>query len=170
MLERLDEAERLLPGLLGSPDGWKGLYADTERPHLTRVWRQWGSDRISLHLFGPCAPEEVFPHGHEWDSAIVIKAGSCRVLIDWTSVPLSPFEPSVSLVLGPGSRYAMVGPQARHGVMPERSHGYASVMVSGPPRYPQHKVRVNTPSRSLTAEEIMKHLAYFQGFYVDAPS
>ncbi len=165
MLEALYEAERALPDLLMSAEGWSGLFADTERPHLKRVWRQWDQNRISLHDFGPCEPGQVFPHPHEWDSAIRIKDGECETGTAYVTFPGEPIDIFTRVILVPGSAYELIGPRAVHWVRPTHPNGYASVMVSGPPKYHQDRRRVNTPSRALTPAEIMAQLARFRGFY-----
>jgi hypothetical protein len=175
MLEALYEAERLLPSLLATEDGWTGLFADTEKPNLTRVWRQWGENRISLHVFGPCASLEVFPHPHEWDSAIRILEGECEmgmgVLTSHThraaGVILPVPEDCFGIVMPPGTAYQMIGSYPWHWVRPTGPHGYASLMVSGPPLYPQNRVRKNTPSRILTAAQISDQLTRFRRHYPD---
>lgn len=165
MLKLLYEAERLLPRFLASVEGWSGLLADTEKPHLARVWRQWGENRISLHDFGPCAPGEVFPHPHEWDSAIRIVWASCEMAIDSSRDPAAPFEPFATFLLPEGAAYEMLGRQGRHWVRPTAGRGYRSVMVSGPPKYRENRLRVNTPSRMLDHLEIDSQLRLFRRFY-----
>lgn len=165
MLEKLYEAERLLPDLLESPEGWTGLYAGTERPNLARVWRQWGEHRISLHEFGPCGPQQVFSHAHEWDSAIRILEEACEMAIDFSEDPAAPFKAFSTFILPPGAAYEMLGPGGRHWVRPTGPNGYRSIMVSGRPLYRQNRQRVNTPSRLLAQDEILAQLGRFKRRY-----
>src|SRR5262245_29525572 len=155
MREKLIEARRVVSSLLLDSEGWQGLYADTESPPLTRVWREWGQDRISLNSFGACEPNKVFWHLHEWDFGVYIQEGECEMLIGARGPnPDMPPEDHGIINLVPGSSYVMVGSKIGHWVR-SKGAGYASVMVSGPPRYPQNRLRVNTPTRRLTSEEIL---------------
>ena len=162
MLEILYEAERLLPKLLETEDGWTGLFADTEKPALTRVWRQWGERRINLHSFGPCSHGQVFAHPHPWQSA-VRTWGDYEMGIGQSDDPAGPlfFE---RMVLKPGSVYAITNAKSWHWVRPAGA-GSDSVMVSGPPIYPQNRIHANTPVRSLTRAEILGMLEYFKRYY-----
>ena len=74
-------------------------------------------------------------------------------------------EDCFGIVMSPGTAYQMIGSYPWHWVRPTRSTGYCSVMVSGPPRYPQNRQRVNTPSRSLDTIEIDSQLRRFRNFY-----
>lgn len=167
MLEKLYEAERLLPDLLESPEGWTGLFADTESPALTRVWRAWGDHRINLHVFGPCPRGKVFPHKHPWDSAIRVW-GDYEMGIGYRVDPHVPPEVFAEMVFKAGSAYAMTGPDVWHWVRP-MGEGSESVMVSGPPRYPQNRVRANTAVRVLTEREIIAQLERFKLRYPRPP-
>lgn len=53
MLNVLLQAEAALPALLTDEAGLIGLYADSERPALRRLWRQLGEYRAYLHRFNP---------------------------------------------------------------------------------------------------------------------
>lgn len=162
MLEILYKAERLLPELLATEAGWTGLYADTEKPALTRMWRQWGECRIYLHSFGPCERGQIFPHPHPWQSAVRVW-GDYEMGIGHSDEPDVPprFE---RMVLKPGSVYAITQPKTWHWVRPAGS-GSDSVMVAGPTIYPQNRVRANKPVRGLTQSEILAQLERFTRYY-----
>ena len=163
MLKALYEAERVLPRMLKSVEGWTGLYADTVKPALTRVWRQWGENRIYLHSFGPCGQDEVFPHPHPWDSAIRTW-GEYEMGVGYGADPETPPAMFAEMAFTPGSAYALVGPNAWHWVRPKGS-GSDSVMVAGPPVYQQNRIRANTPVRGLTETEIRAQLERFKRYY-----
>src|SRR5512147_535227 len=72
----LRDVERALPRLLIDRAGWNGIYADTRKPHLRRLWRQYGEYRINLHFFdGMEAGDDAFAHPHPWAFAVRIHEG-----------------------------------------------------------------------------------------------
>lgn len=168
MLEKLYEAERLLPDLLESPEGWTGLYAPSERPHLMRVWRQWGEDRIYLHEFGDCALSEVFAHPHPWASAIRILEGECEMGLAFGDDLETPPPVFCRTLLVAGSAYEITRPDGWHWVRP-MGKGYRSIMVAGPTIWPKNRIRSNKPTRGLTAHEILAQLGRFQPHYPHQP-
>src|SRR5205823_428108 len=84
MLDILHAAEKELPRLLASDDGWQSLRVDYHPPFVDRVFRDWSPPgaaegaryRISLHRIHPCAPAEALFHPHPWPSAMRIHSGT----------------------------------------------------------------------------------------------
>lgn len=167
MLEILYTAERLLPRLLLETSGWNGIYADSEKPHLTRLWRQWGPYRINLHHFLGCSPGQAFAHPHPWPFAVRILSGRYEMTIGCAGDDPSVVPPTVcTVILGPGDVYEMTHPLGYHGIRPldEESR---TLMISGPPSWPENRVRSNATARLLTAAEMIAFRTGFSLHYAE---
>lgn len=164
MLDVLSTAERLLPELLKDEAGWTGLYADTERPALQRLWRQWGEYRIYLHQFERCASEEAFLHPHPWKFAIRLLKGRYEMGVGTSADPLRAPEIVARMIMEPGSCYEMTHPHGWHVIRPVDEETY-SLMVAGPPVYPQNRIPANTPVRELRLDERRMLFDFFASKY-----
>lgn len=151
MLEVLKKAEAVLPELLGDDASWHGVFADTEKPYLRRLWRQWGENRIYLHHFSSCEPREEFPHPHPWQMAVRILKGE-YVMGVGTSSDLSIVPTLEYSVFHPGDSYELLGPDKWHAIRPLKEESL-SLMVAGPVMYPQNRIRSNKIARELTDDE-----------------
>ena len=132
-LEELDEG--LLWELLDSKEekNWNTILVDYERPHVERLWRQIGENRVYLHTINPCRADEAFFHFHPWPSIVRVIEGHYRM---WLGVGhhniLAPPEERIPLILAAGSEYEMLNPNQCHSVEPLEEPS-RSIMVTGPP-------------------------------------
>lgn len=163
MLPILKEVESILPSLLVD-EGWNSVFADTEKPHLRRLWRPYGPHRINLHHFSECEPSEEFPHPHPWQMAVRILEGSYSMSIGRSSDPnVLPIK-FEQKIFRPGDSYEMLDADEWHALRPLGTE-VLSLMVSGPPIYPQNRKRANTPVRELFPDERQVILERFKRHY-----
>jgi hypothetical protein len=162
MLQKLQEALTALPSLVARLEGWNTLYADTERPHLSRMWRPFGPNRIYLHVLEPCKPNEAFFHPHPWPMATQIIMGKYEQCLGFGD-PSSEVGPTVSerRTYSRGESYELLDPRTWHSVQPI-DLPCLTFMISGAPfDDASGKRRGNTPSRPLELEERMAILSMF---------
>lgn len=151
MIDVLTAIERELPTLLNDQDGWKGLYADSEKPHLKRLWRPWNEYRINLHHFTACQDTEEFPHPHPWKMVVRILEGTYLMGLGRASDLLTPPK-MIYKKYYPGEYYEMLEEDEWHAIRPLGAEAL-TIMVSGPPIYQRNKMLGNKPSRELNLEE-----------------
>jgi hypothetical protein len=151
MIDVLKTIESILPTLMAEESAWKGLYADSEKPHLRRLWRPWYQYRINLHHFTACESKEEFPHPHPWKMAVRILEGRYSMGLgrglDLTTPPTLTYKE-----YRPGDYYEMLDVDLWHAIRPLGDEAL-TIMVSGPPIYERNKVHSNKPSRELTMPE-----------------
>ena len=164
MLNVLFEAEAALPGLLANEPAWTGLYADSERPTLRRLWRNWGRYRIYLHEFGPCDPARAFVHPHPWRFA-VRTFGRYGMRVGAGEDPSRVPPVVLDVVMEAGSCYAMEHRTGFHGIYPVDPGPLRSLMVADRVEWPENKVRGNAPTRDLLRPERADLFAFFRGKY-----
>jgi hypothetical protein len=162
MIDTLLQAEKELPTLLQNEDIWRGLYADSERPHLMRLWCQWGENRINLHHFSHCRRGERFWHGHPWKMAVRVLEGEYEMGVGYQDE--FGVIKNIDLLMGSGSLYDMCDQYGRHYVRPV-GDGAWTLMVTGPVVWSKQHLAVNTPSRDLTALERTEIFSYFRAKY-----
>jgi hypothetical protein len=151
MIHVLKTVESILPVLLDETEAWQGLYADSEKPNLKRLWRQWYQYRINLHHFTSCTQEEEFPHPHPWRMAVRILEGSYVMGLGYrTKYPTSP--DLIYREYKPGDSYEMTRANEWHAIRPLGDEAL-TIMVSGPVVFEQNKIFANKPSRPLTQVE-----------------
>lgn len=127
MIDYLMSVEKRL-GKLVHPDeecNWQSMLVTYEHPHVERLWRQDGENRIYLHRIHPCTAEQAFYHTHPWPSAMLILSGKYKM-----NVGIGPID-TAEMILTAGSRYSMTNPQAMHSVQPLETPTL-SLMVTGP--------------------------------------
>lgn len=163
MIHVLKTIESILPTLLNEESEWKGLYADSEKPHLKRLWRQWYQYRINLHNFTACEATEEFPHPHPWRIAVRILEGNYLMGLGRGSNLLTP-PPLTYKEYKPGDCYEMIDEDEWHAIRPIGSEAL-TIMVSGLPIYERNKVHSNRPSRELTLEERSVLFERIRGHY-----
>ena len=164
MLKTLLTIERALPELLKDEAVWTGIYADTEKPHLQRLWRQHEESRIYLHRFEGCMTEEKFPHPHPWPFAVRILEGRYRMALGASSNP-DVVPPDVAVVdLSPGCCYEMAHANGWHWIQP-LDNVSVTLMVAGPTIWQQNRKRANRPCRELTSEERATIFNVFHNHY-----
>ena len=152
MLDTLYQVERVLPELLGDEKGWNSVFADSEKPHLRRLWRQWNEYRINLHQFTACEPKEEFPHPHPWQMAVRILEGQYSMGTGISSDPNKIPMLTEHKVYNPGDCYEMLDADLWHAIRPIGEE-ILTIMVSGPPIFPQNRKRANKAVRELYPEE-----------------
>lgn len=154
MLTTLRDVESILPSLMNDESQWKSVFADTEKPHLRRLWLQLDKRRVYLHHFTSCESKEEFPHPHPWKMAVRILEGGYVMGVghstDLTKVPALTYTTH-----GPGSCYELLNADQWHAIRP-LSDEALTIMVAGPVVYPQNRIRAHTAVRELTPEERAK--------------
>jgi hypothetical protein len=129
MLQILARAERALPGLLQSREGWHSLDVDYEPPRVERLWRGFEGDyRLYLHRIHPC--ETALYHPHPWPSAIKILEGGYEMAVGFGEGNKPPPIAAV-IKVAPGSSYEMLNIDGWHYVLPSVPN--LSVMITGAP-------------------------------------
>lgn len=151
MIHVLKTVESILPTLLAEESAWNGLYADSEKPFLKRLWRQWYQYRINLHHFSECESKEEFPHPHPWKMAVRILRGN-YMMGHGFGHDLHVPPPLKYRTYAPGDTYEMLEADEWHAIRPLGEQAL-TIMVSGPPIYKQNQVHSNKPSRELTSNE-----------------
>ncbi len=177
-LERLNEVETEMPGILEGPlEQWNSLKVVHDEPEVWRLWMQCGEIRINQHLISPCS--DPFFHLHPTPSVVKCIAGGylhqtgCYPYsIDYLKTQLRISDladlreiiegvvPMVSQVV-PGSMYIMTDIRQCHQVIvPNGDKWNSSVMITGLPYFSgaskllSRKQPVNNPV--LTQEEKIK--------------
>ena len=159
LLAKLAEVEFALPHLLAQPESWKSLDVLYEKPHVERLWQQFGDYRIYLHRIHAEGAHLALYHPHPWPSAVKIVSGGYDMLVGYGkhNPPVA-----VTLFLSPGSTYEMIEPDGWHAVQPRTVS--LSLMVTGTPweRVSPGKGVKHPP---LSAEVQTEILQGFQNFY-----
>jgi hypothetical protein len=155
MLDLLHEAEKELPQLLASPDGWKSLLVDYHPPHVERVYREWRGMRLCLHWIHPCERGEALFHPHPWPSAMRVLSGTYEMGVGYGEGDHAP--PVAALIVASGPmEYEMTDRDAWHYVRP--LGGVAmTLMVSGAPwqrSFPQAPTRLSPLSDARVKETL----------------
>ncbi len=106
---------------------------------------------------------EEFPHPHPWAMAVHILEGTYSMGLGRGSnldVPpaLTYREYKV------GDYYEMLGADEWHAIRPLGSEA-VTIMVSGPPVYPENRARSNKPTRELTSLERSELFKRFRSQY-----
>lgn len=78
MYDVLAEAMARMPEWLRDEEGWNSLKVDYNHPHVDRLWRQFGENRVLLHRIYPCETEQALLHPHPWPSAVNVYPGSSQ--------------------------------------------------------------------------------------------
>jgi len=161
MLDLLLKAEAELPQLL-LEGGWRNVHVIYDKPHVERLWRQWGENRISLHVIHPCDESESFFHPHPWPSAMRVLSGEYAMKVGFGEGLVTPPTAS-TLVLSPGSVYEMTHKDAWHSVIPKTVCW--TVMVSGKPWEREMPQEPKEKQPSLDIDRIYEVLSFFQQKY-----
>lgn len=134
MTVSLDLLHSLLPQVredLNIPQKWMYKEITYEYPHVTRVWKQYGENRILLHKLDPIpVGNEPYRHSHPWPSVVEVWEGRYKMGILNADEPKSS---EVVIELGPTNSYSMTNPKSWHYVDPLQIT--YSIMLIGPP-YP----------------------------------
>lgn len=156
MLQKLREliVSGRLSEMLCDGQPWNTVDVTYDKPHVRRLWRQDGDDRICLHEIDPCGPEDPFFHPHPWPSAMVVVSGTYEMQVGYAEGTLAPPVAS-RVILSAGSCYEMADENQWHSVRPLGGPSL-SVMLSGKPTgrlMPKHP---SAPQQTLDAETVAR--------------
>ena len=157
----------ILPDLLRDGEPWNSLDINYERPHVKRLWRQYGNHRVLLHKIEPCGRDEAFWHPHKSPSAVlVLNDQDTEVLYEmgtgygaWHGPGSSKPPVSMSMIVSGHAEFAyeMVDPLSWHYVRPINDPSY-SLMIIGRPwvvSLPVDKVPPLKPLDEATKEALL---------------
>lgn len=130
MIHLLPEVKSLLLSTWGkSIAGWTGICVNYERPHVERLWRQWGEHRVFLHRLHACDRHVALYHPHPWPSVVWVLPSTFgetyRTDIGVKDQVLTSIESSG------GTTFEMLDPDLYHRVYPTGNS--LSIMVIGRP-------------------------------------
>lgn len=131
MLDLLDDVLKAIPDLMDHPAEWGSLVINRRKPYTYRAFTTWRGYRVCLHRFEACDEEEAVLHPHPWPGAFAIVQGSYLMGVGYSDDRLAQPRQVLRTILGPGSRYEIVGPLTWHSVVP-REECY-TLMVNGEP-------------------------------------
>src|SRR5262245_36903696 len=126
MIERLYDIIRIFPRLIFcDPTEWKSVDIDYHDPHVKRLWRQVGEDRVAIHEIDPCDLPSDDPtalaalwHPHPWPSAMWIMENRYRMGVSYSGETKPTQPPAATVIFEAGSFYEMVEPKGWHYVQP----------------------------------------------------
>ncbi len=162
MLEHLAEVESELPALLRD-GGWRSLDIDYHPPRVERLYRPWRDLRLNLHRIWPCEADAALFHPHPWPSAMKVLSGTYRMAVGYGAGTTAP-PVMATMLLGPGSCYAMTDPDAWHDVRPIGGPSL-SVMLTGQPWRREAPVSPDHVLRPLSESGVAALLAELQALY-----
>lgn len=136
MLDSLKAAIEVMPDWLVDEDGWNSLKVDYNYPHVDRLWRQFGDNRIMLHRIHPCEPEQALLHPHPWPSAVSVLPqvhnSAYETGVGYGDPAGEPPSLAAKFLLTKGCSYEMTDPNAWHYVRPI-DRPIFTIMVIGKP-------------------------------------
>jgi hypothetical protein len=166
MLDVLHAAEKDLPELLASSEGWRTFKLDRHAPFIDRMLREHRGGKLFLHRIHPCA-EGVAPyHPHPWPSAMRILEGTYEMAVGYGAGERAP-PIAARLIASAPFEYELTDAFAWHSV---RAIGAPAmtVMVTGP-RWdrpsPREDQRDDKPLSPLSEAEVAAMLAYYRRCY-----
>lgn len=151
-----------------NPDEWNSIDVTYKEPHVERLWRQMGENRIYLHkIHRSQGMEREFFHFHPWPAAMRVVSGSYNMKFGYG--PRDSDNPPniiLSQILQEGTCYSMEDPLAWHSVQPRYEYSL-SIMVTGKPfELNEKKPKCIGALPSLSAEAKKKLLIEFNSFMV----
>lgn len=169
MINKLKEAESILPDLLRNSDIWNSLDVDYYPPRVERLWVQYDENhRLYIHIIHPTNEDCLF-HKHRWPAAFKILKGSYEMGISYSDKEVSSEEAyniaKVSMfILNENSYYEMTNTHTLHYVKPLDKESL-SLMITGP-LYPEAEFRKEILNKDLKPlskqrkEEILAYVSY----------
>lgn len=169
MINKLREAESILPDLLRNSDIWNSLDVDYYPPRVERLWMQYDEDhRLYIHIIHPTNEDCLF-HKHRWPAAFKILKGSYEMGVAYSEKEISSEEaynivPVSRFILNEKSYYEMTNTHTLHYVRPLDKESL-SLMITGP-LYPEAEFRKEILNKDLKPlsnnrkEEILGYLSY----------
>lgn len=169
MIDYLHEVEQKLPALLYSLDDWQTRFVTYEKPHVERLVRQDGLNRIYLHRILWCDREDAYFHTHPWPSAMRILEGSYEMQFGhregehpYDAASTQRLVSAGRVIMQAGNEYEMTHVDAAHSVQPLTPFTL-SLMVTGPVWAGSRTAPVQNPDLSESAALAL--LAEFRRFY-----
>ena len=166
MIQKLEEALKLIPKLAEDPSIWSSLVINRRKPFTYRAFTQLGDIRVCLHRFEGCDPEEAFYHPHPWAGAFTILEGSYRMKVGYSADRFSEPKSVTTVIMVAGSKYEIVNPLTWHTVEPLTDVVY-TVMVNSEPwggdfAHTQVRTTKGKDLESMSVEQLREHLGKFQ--------
>ncbi len=110
-------------------DKWNSLDVTYKDPHVQRLWRDFGENRIYLHKIYKC--KNPFFHFHPWPSAMKVVAGSYKMNVGYGDRMLDkPPNICLSQIVPARTYYEMLDPNSWHSVNPISNYSL-SLMITG---------------------------------------
>jgi len=126
LLERLYTLLPLIEMDLENAEKWNYLHVTYEHPHVKRLWRQYGEERVFLHEISPVpAGGEALLHHHPWPSAALVIRGGYEMEIKVEGIM------AARTWIHEGSAYEMLDPKSQHSVRPRST--VLTIMITGSP-------------------------------------
>jgi hypothetical protein len=163
MIPMLEQAERELPSLLKSADGWNSLHIDDVFPRTERVWMPYGEGRLCLQIEHPCGVEEALFCPRPWPLAMRVCKGWFETAYGYGPSDGPVPTPGASRVIGGRKPYEIVDPRVWHYVRP-LGDPVKMVLVSGKP-WGLPNMRKPSGLQPLPAARVEEILAMFRDFY-----
>jgi hypothetical protein len=171
MLDILHAAEKDLPRLLASAEGWRSYKLDDHLPFVDRMLREYRDGKLYLHRIHACAAGVALYHPHPWPSAMRILEGTYEMVLGHGAGDRAPPPVAARLIASGAFEYEMTDPNAWHSVRPIGAPAM-TVMVTGPrwDRPPSQSDRLPTlredkPPSPLSAAELVAMLEYYRRRY-----
>ncbi len=156
--------EAMLPEIQASlqrEEEWDSLIINRRRPFTWRAFRQFGENRVCLHMFEACEPQEAFAHPHPWPGAFLLLKGEYMHHIGYSKDRESEPEFVFSERVRPYSMYEITNPLTWHRVQPLAETW--TIMLNGKPWDDQHTQTRTTKGKDLekmNPEELQRHLRH----------
>lgn len=165
MIEELKRIEReALEVLMSNPDDWQSLDVDYHPPKVERVWRTYGSYRISLHVIHPCKSADSLIHPHPWKSAVhVFETGS--IYEHGICYPDGHMKTLCKHEVMGEMYYEILEKQAYHWVRPINGLVY-SVMLMGPTEWEENNIKADKQLVPLSDERKKEIIGIFHELYI----
>lgn len=163
MITTLLEVEKILHTLLIN-NKLHSMYIDYHKPFVSRIWFQYGENRVYLHKIEKCLESsEALYHPHPWESAIRIISGHYEMGVGHSTTEEQP-KTDCRLILPTSSLYEMTEPDAWHYVNPLDEPVY-SLMVTGKRNGRTMPIEPKKEFRQLTTEECSDILISCNNYY-----
>jgi hypothetical protein len=158
-MNRLEEMLPEIQECLQKPDEWDSLIINRRRPFTWRAFRQFGENRVCVHMFEACEPHEAFAHPHPWPGAFLLLKGEYIHRVGYSKDRESEPEFLFSERVRPYSMYEITNQLTWHSVQPLRETW--TIMLNGKPWDDSHSQTRTTKGKdleSMNAEELQRHL------------
>lgn len=161
-LSWMDKLEGLLPQIhddMLRPEEWDSLIINRRKPHTYRAFRQYGEDRVCVHMFEACEAHDAFPHPHPWPGAFLMLKGAYIHRIGYSKDRASEPEFLFTEMVRPFSMYEIINQLTWHSVQPITQTW--TIMLNGKPWEDSHAETRTTKGKdleSMSETELIRHL------------